>query len=68
MVELRIKAGLLLPTCNVDSSESGHEKEVGVCTLGNRNFWKGGEGNSGSSLDWRGGGLSVPGPPCCVRS
>lgn len=60
MVELRIKSGLSLPTCRVDSSERGPEKEVG-----GRYFWqqklperrKGGEGNSGSDSDWRGGFL-----------
>lgn len=67
MVVLRIKSGLSLPTCSVDSSERVPEKEVGVGIFGNRNFRKGGEGNSGSGSDWR-GGFSVPGLPDCVRS
>lgn len=59
MTELRIKAGLLLPTCSVDSSERGPEKEVGVGILGKGNFRIGGEGNSGTGR----GGLSVPWTP-----
>lgn len=49
MVELRIKSGLSLPTCSVDSSEKVPEKEVG-----GRYFWQLPERRGGKLREWLG--------------